>query len=152
MTSIRAALIAAAVAGLAGAASAQDAAAVVEDAAGEAPAALPAAPVAPWYQRFTQETERFDLGGTPVDRSGPTLEFDVTGDIGLSLGFERGSGVDARREPLDGLNAGAFFKVSPRMRVGGSLGYRAESGNPASLRPEDQPGASQVKLESAFRF
>lgn len=147
---IRMAALAAAAAGFAGAAAAQDMSILEETA--EASSVAPAAPVVPWYQQFTQDADRYDLTGAPLDRSGPTLEFDVGGNIGLSLGFERGVSLDQRLDNVDGVNAGAFFKVSPRIRVGGELGYRAESGSSATLQPSDRSGASQIKLESAFRF
>lgn len=152
---ILAAAFAVMLAGVAGAAAAQDAdtAEVAESMAPEAAVSVaPPAPVAPWYQSFTQEGDRFDLSGFGRDRGQSTVEIEGGSNWGLSLGFESAPAASARNGNVDGLSAGAYFKVSPRIRVGGELGYRSETGDPSSLRPNDEIGSSEVKLESAFRF
>lgn len=154
-TLIQAAALAVSLAGFAGAASAQDAdtAGVVESVGPDAAVAVaPPAPVAPWYQSFTQSRDRFDLSGFAPDRSGSTVEIEGGSNWGLSLGFESAPAASTRNGNVDGLSAGAYFKVSPRMRVGGELGYRSQAGDPSSLRPNGEVGSSEVKLESAFRF
>ncbi len=45
--------------------------------------------------------------------------------------------------------AGAFLMVSPRVRVGGEMGYELKPGETKPNEPSVQPS---VKLESAFRF
>ena len=112
----------------------------------------PAAPIAPWYQAFTQGGNRLDLSGLPLASERSSVEIDAGSNWGVSLGFDRSSAPSARNESVDGLSAGAFFKVTPRMRVGGELGYRSQQSDPSGLRPNDEIGSSQVKLESAFRF
>jgi opacity protein-like surface antigen len=155
-TIICAAGLAAALAGFAGAASAQDAevtAEIVESVGVESAVSVaPPAPVAPWYQSFTQGGNRFDLSGFALDRGQSSVEIEGGSNWGLSLGFESAPNPGTRAENVDGLSAGAYFKVSPRVRVGGELGYRSQSPNPAGLRPNGEVGSSEVKVESAFRF
>lgn len=143
-TIIRAALLAALLAGSAGTAMAQEAGA--PDAA---VSIAPEAPIAPWYQEFTQNEDRFDLSGYAIDQSGPSVEWDVDENWGVSLGFRSGS--NASNEDLNGVSAGAYFKLSPRLRVGGELGYRSGQDNLAGLRTPET-ASPQIKLESAFRF
>ncbi len=148
VTIIRAAILAASLTGLAGAVHAQEAVDTDAVAPDTAVSVAPQGPVAPWYQEFTDSERRFDLSGAPLDPGGATVEFDAGSNWGLSLGFEGGA---RRDEDLDGVSAGAFYRLTPRMRVGGELGYRARQNDPAGLRP-DEVGAPQVKLQSAFSF
>src|SRR5690606_9712335 len=129
-TIIRAAGLAVAIAGFAGAASAQDAeatAGIVESVGGDIGVSVaPAAPIAPWYQSYTQGGNRFDLSGFSLDRDQSSVEIEGGSNWGLSLGFESAPSSGSRAENVDGLSAGAYFKVSPRVRVGGELGYRSQ--------------------------
>lgn len=150
---IRSAVFAAAIAGFAGGAFAQGAEAADSLAPeGAGVAVAPISPVAPWYQEYTQDGARFDLSGFPLDRGETTVDIAAGSDWGVSLGFESSASPSSRNENVDGLSAGAYFKLTPRMRVGGELGYRSLTADPSRLRPNAETGSSQIKLESAFRF
>ncbi len=147
LRSIRAAVFAAALAVSGGAMSggvwAQEAPALRDSA--------PATSVLPWYQEYVQSGGRFDLNSVPLDRSGSTVEWDTGANWGVMFGLDGVPGRRFERDTVDGVSAGAFFRVSPRVRVGGELGFRPNLGEAGTLRPAE-PGSSQIKLESAFRF
>ena len=110
---------------------------------------------APWYERFTFGSE-FGAGANAwTPRGEPRANVRVTprSRWGVTFGLER----EAQR-PIDrtlgreGPTAGAFYQVSPKLRVGGAVTLPDQR-----LRPEDQrrdPNQRQpgVKVESAFRF
>lgn len=133
--------------GGAGAAMAQDAPADEIELAEPADNAA-AGPVLPWYRNFTQSSEAVDVTGQSIRDTAGELEW-LTGDRwGLSFGFD--SREVNRSSELDGVRAGAFFRLTPRVRVGGELGYIAADDSPV-LNSQDGE-APQVKVESAFRF
>lgn len=105
-------------------------------------------PVLPWYRNFTQSSDTVDATGQSLREPAGELEW-LTGDRwGLSFGLD--SREDDFRTGLDGVRAGAFFRLTPRIRVGGELGYVAPDDSPVlNLQEEESP---QVKVESAFRF
>lgn len=101
----------------------------------------------PWYQSFTQNSDAVDMSGEALSEAN---------EVELSAGqrWDFRFSVDSRRfdhEPeMDGVRAGAFFRITPRVRVGGELGIVSRDGNPLLAgRDEDAP---QVKVESALRF
>lgn len=137
---ISAAVLAAALTGAAGVAHAQDvesAASLASDGAG-----------LPWYQDFTKDSDAFDITGHALRGEGS----EVIWSAGSRWDFR--FGIDSREvneeQRLDGVRAGAFFSITPRMRVGGELGYVSRDENPIlNRRDQDAP---QVKLETALRF
>ncbi len=76
------------------------------------------------------------------------------GRWGLSLDIKPRNEIDpTTSRDLQGrdVEAGAFFKVTPQLRVGGSVGVGPN--NPAPLRKNDgREEAPRVRLETAFKF
>ena len=80
---------------------------------------------------------------------GQTLQFDADkGRWGLKLDLDQPA---YREMQLKDVQAGAYFKVTPTLRVGASAGVDARSDlAPAPRKPE--PVAPRVRLETAFKF
>lgn len=77
-----------------------------------------------------------------------TLVWDAKkGRWGLMLDISPRMGADAQARDLE---AGAFFRVTPQLRVGGAVGVGSQ------VTPERKPGAGEevprVRLETAFKF
>ncbi len=103
-----------------------------------------------------REALSFDLD----DRGGradwdTTLDFDTSSLIefntgrkwGFTLGLQR---LDRDTTQYEGLSAGAFYNLTPRMRIGGAFEFTAQDeGLVPGERPEKAP---EIKLESAFKF
>lgn len=80
---------------------------------------------------------------------GQTLQFDADkGRWGLKLDLDQPA---YREMELKDVQAGAYFKLTPTLRVGASAGVDARSDlAPAPRKPE--PVAPRVRLETAFKF
>jgi len=86
------------------------------------------------------------LGPGRADRS---VQFDAkTGKWGVKLGL--GSPVGREADAKD-LEAGAYFKVTPSLRVGGAVGLASERDNPVR-RNGEKDEAPRVRLETTFKF
>lgn len=77
-----------------------------------------------------------------------TLQWDSNGKWGLRLGIDQPS----LREPdWKDVKAGAFFRITPSLRVGGSVQLGDRLSSPKQVTPGDA-AAPRVHLETAFRF
>ena len=86
------------------------------------------------------------LGPGRADRS---IQFDAkTGKWGLKLGLQSPVGREADAKDLE---AGAYFKVTPSLRVGGAVGLASERDNPVR-RNGEKDEAPRVRLETTFKF
>lgn len=78
-----------------------------------------------------------------------SLKWDAQkGRWGLTLDLAQ---PDRRESNLNDVQAGAYFRITPSLRVGGAvaLGDRELDPAPKKLAPEGQP---RVRLETAFKF
>lgn len=76
-----------------------------------------------------------------------TLQWDTKkGRWGLKLDM---SGHDAQWKDVD---VGAFFRVTPSLRVGGAVGLESTQDAPVQQRNNTQTAAPKVRLETAFKF
>ena len=95
---------------------------------------------------FTVRSEPMTLA---QPSAGKTLKWDASkGRWGLTLNMQEPS---ARPSTLNDVQAGAYFRITPSLRVGGSvaLGEQPLTGSPAKSAVEEQP---RVRLETAFKF
>lgn len=95
-----------------------------------------------------------DLAGQPAQAApwtltGPrkSVEWDSNGKWGLRLGMSQ----SPLREPdWKDMQAGAFFRITPSLRVGGSVQFGDRLAQPKQVTPGD--ATPRINLETAFRF
>jgi hypothetical protein len=102
--------------------------------------------------------ERTDLTSQTAQQSTPapwslsaprqSLQWDSKGKWGLRLGMAQ----PTLREPdWKDMQAGAFFRITPSLRVGGSVQFGDRLSEPKQVTPRDA-ATPRVHLETAFRF
>ena len=57
-----------------------------------------------------------------------------------------------RQTQLNDLQAGAYFKVTPSLRIGGAVALGDQRFVPSYKRTEPQSSSPRVRLETAFKF
>lgn len=77
------------------------------------------------------------------------LRFTERGRWGLDLNLSQPVG---RESNLGDVEAGAYYRVSPRLRVGASAGLAEPEADPARPPQTDRRTAPRFRLESIFRF
>lgn len=81
--------------------------------------------------------------------AGRIMKYDASkGRFGLTLGVKQ---TDSREASPNDVQAGAYFRITPSLRVGGSVAFGEQEvmARPSQARPADQP---KVRLETAFKF
>lgn len=90
-----------------------------------------------------------------IDPTGPwtlkpdhkTLQFGGGGRWGLKLDMEQPLGRDMGWKDV---KAGAYIRLTPNIRVGGSVGLGDRLAQPQKVTPQD--ASPRVHLETAFKF
>lgn len=77
------------------------------------------------------------------------LRFTERGRWGLDLNLSQPVG---RETNLGDVEAGAYYRVNPRLRVGASAGLAEPESDPARAPQTDRRAAPRFRLESIFRF
>lgn len=77
------------------------------------------------------------------------LRFTERGRWGLDLNLSQPVG---RESNLGDVEAGAYYRVNPRLRVGAAAGLAEPEADPASAPQTDRRAAPRFRLESIFRF
>lgn len=101
----------------------------------------------PWFERFTlAPSETFAVW------AGAPREFQLqAGDRwGLTLGYSQGS-RSAQDFDLQDFSAGAFFRFSDRVQLGGELRFTSPEEEIFGEEPEGEK-QPELRFESAFRF
>ena len=83
---------------------------------------------------------------TPTPKK--SLQLDSNGRWGLRLDMEKPAG---RNMDWKDVEAGAYFRVTPRLRVGGAIGLGDKFSDATRITPA-QAAAPRVHLETAFKF
>lgn len=109
----------------------------------------------PWNRAFTVRAENREQIRSAVSIPSPGVAIPATSKWGVTVNFDL---KDAAFKKMDRMSAGAYFDISPRIRLGGSLSFSA----PGDLRvstPGDRvlPSAleeneSAVRIESSIKF
>ena len=76
-----------------------------------------------------------------------TLQFDTKGRWGLRLDMDQ---LQNRETQWKDVQAGAYFRITPSLRVGGSVALTDKMASPQKVTPQD--ATPRVHLETAFRF
>ena len=77
------------------------------------------------------------------------MRFTERGRWGLDLNMSQPVGRDTN---LGDVEAGAYYRVNPRLRVGAAAGLATPERDPARSPETDQRAAPRFRLESIFRF
>jgi hypothetical protein len=77
------------------------------------------------------------------------LRFTERGRWGLDLNLSQPVG---RESNLGDVEAGAYYRVNPRLRVGATAGLAEPVSDPARAPQTDRRAAPRFRLESIFRF
>lgn len=77
------------------------------------------------------------------------LRFTERGRWGLDLNLSQPVG---RESNLGDVEAGAYYRVNPRLRVGATAGLAEPDQDPAAPSQTDRRAAPRFRLESIFRF
>ena len=120
------------------------AAVLVSTAAG----AAHAADKAPRPFDFTVKSEP----AAPLPNAGKTTNVDASkGRFGVTLNLQQ---PDVRPQGLSDVQAGAYFRITPSLRVGGSvaLGEQTQQQLNRRMAPTPQDEQPKVRLETKFKF
>ncbi|MDX2233590.1 MAG: hypothetical protein NW200_03750 [Hyphomonadaceae bacterium] len=110
----------------------------------------------PWYERFTYssggETTPSWSTVNPRDPSAPvaSARWGFTVNVGEEERLRTAEGIATGRVGESAL--GAFYRFSPRVRVGGQVSVAPQPVTPGVTGREQSEDSAGVKLESAFRF
>lgn len=84
---------------------------------------------------------------TPPPRRG--LQFNESGRWGLNFNLSQPVGRDADWGDVE---AGAYYRINPRLRVGAAAGLASPEADPARAPETDRRAAPRFRLESIFKF
>ena len=117
------------------------AAALLSAASGAAQAADPPKPL--------DITVRRDVSSIP-SAGMRSLKWDARkGRWGVTLNMDQS---DVRPSTLNDVQAGAYYHITPSLRVGGAVALRDEQVNPGPKKIGSEEGQPRVRLESTFKF
>jgi hypothetical protein len=111
----------------------------------------------PWYERFTYSSGLTDKSAAPSwsavnprDPKAPvaSARWGVTLNVGEEERLRTAEDITPRGESA----VGAFYRFSPRVRVGGQVSVAPQRVTPGASRRAQEEETAGVKLESAFRF
>jgi hypothetical protein len=100
-------------------------------------------------KRVTDFTVRADTVTNPASGQ-KSLVWDARqGRWGVTLNLAEPVGRDAK---LNDLQAGAYFRVTPTLRIGGAVALGDQAFTPSYKKTEPLNSAPRVRLETAFKF
>ena len=109
----------------------------------------------PWYERFTYSSGVSDAAPSwstinPRDPKAPvaSARWGVTVNVGEEERLRTAESITPRGESA----IGAFYRFSPRLRVGGQVSVAPQPVTPGLTARDQREESAGVKLESAFRF
>jgi hypothetical protein len=105
------------------------------------------------HAQTTKKTTDFSVRSETLALASPqaakALKFDARkGRWGVTLNLQQPDGRDTQ---WNDVQAGAYFRVTPSLRVGGAVAL-GEKETPMYKKTEPQAGAPRVRLETAFKF
>jgi hypothetical protein len=106
-------------------------------------------PAAPSQALQSQNPNAFFLPGGPATAPRKSLQWDASGHWTLNLDMDEPVGRDMDWKDV---SAGAYFHITPSMRIGGSFGLGDKFSDPQRILPEDTTNAPRVHLETKFKF
>jgi len=97
----------------------------------------------------SQNPNAFFPPGAPSAAPRKSLQWDASGHWTLNLDMDQPVGRDMDWKDV---SAGAYFHITPSMRIGGSVGLGDKFSDPQHILPEDTINAPRVHLETKFKF
>jgi hypothetical protein len=97
----------------------------------------------------SQNPNAFFPPGGPTTAPRKSLQWDASGHWTLNLDMDEPVGRDMDWKDV---SAGAYFHITPSMRIGGSVGLGDKFSDPQHILPEDTINAPRVHLETKFKF
>ncbi|MFC3071293.1 NtrZ family periplasmic regulatory protein [Phenylobacterium soli] len=92
---------------------------------------------------------RAEPAASPVV-SGKTVNLDARrGRWGVTLNMQQ---PDTRQSTLNDVAAGAYFRITPSLRVGGAVALGDQQLQPGARTPTPDEGLPRVRLETKFKF
>jgi hypothetical protein len=111
---------------------------------------------APWYERFTFGTETSSSTSISVPRAQPRSDLRVSPGSrwGVSFGVQEDASQrsNGQRQRSGQTTAGAFYEITPNVRVRGQVVVPSNAETEAWRRTDDNRRRPGLKVESAFRF
>jgi hypothetical protein len=83
-----------------------------------------------------------------IPSSKESIQWTDKGRWGVNVDVDQPVGRDVK---LKDVEAGAFFRIAPSLKVGGAVRLGDKLANPERVMPEDR-AAPRVRLETKFRF
>jgi hypothetical protein len=94
-------------------------------------------------------TVRSDVSSIP-NAGMKSLKWDARkGRWGITLNMDQS---DVRPSTLNDVQAGAYYHITPSLRVGGAVALRDEQVNPGPRKIGSEESQPRVRLESSFKF
>jgi hypothetical protein len=105
---------------------------------------------ADWYRQFTQKDAP---DARPIWQAEPTSDFSMLFDNSRrwALNLEILSRPQASPLPREEMQAGATFRITPRLSIGGEVSVGSNELDDASLW-QDKDVEAGIRLKSAFKF
>ena len=97
----------------------------------------------------SQNPNAFFPAGAATAAPRKSLQWDASGHWTLNLDMDQPIGRDMDWKDV---SAGAYFHITPSMRIGGSVGLGDKFADPQRILPEDTINAPRVHLETKFKF
>jgi hypothetical protein len=98
------------------------------------------------FTSFNAPTDQGHWNPQPTQKS---LFWDQKGHWGLKLDLSQPAGRDMQ---LRDVQAGAYFHITPSLRVGGTVALGDAGAYDKTAIPQQQTQAPRVKLETSFKF
>ena len=106
----------------------------------------------PWYERFTYGSDDVTASGLPNDAQVFDFTLDWAANDRWSVSLDLRNRFNGVSVPRDEFEVGAFYQITPRLRLGGALSLgRPEADVAVPVAPGDELDAG-VKFETGFKF
>ena len=88
---------------------------------------------------------------SPIAPQAPTVKWDATvkGKWGVTLNLQQ---PDTRASNWNDVQAGAYYRITPSLRVGGAVAFGDQQPLPGAKPATPEGGQPRVQLETKFKF
>jgi ABC-type glycerol-3-phosphate transport system substrate-binding protein len=87
---------------------------------------------------------------SPITPGAQVMKWDAAkGRWGVTFNVQQ---PDTRETTLNDIQAGAYYKITPKLRVGGAFAFGEQQVNPGVKPGAPDPSQPRVQLETKFKF